>query len=664
MNRFNIKNKKLPLISVIAQIVIVLNPEENIFFFDKADYVIVLSLSKRKQNSRGFLQKFVADQNVNYICVVSSLSASYFYNMKCFHKSYIILSGKLKSYIALLLILFFCSAGSLFSQIKNETGKSNDELSIIKNDKALSYFIEGKTLELKNDYIGAIENFRTALKYDKSPGIYYALSKIYFKLSKFDEALSEINNSLKINPENQNYLEVLADIYIGKKEFSKAISAYEKIILLDSSYTFGLYSLARLYQEMKMPAKAIVIYEKITNKIGYDFDVLNKMYEIYYGYKDLPKSIEVLESILKLDPYNTSIKKLLSSLYLRNNQFDKTKDLYEQILNLNPQDKDVQTELVKIYFKENDSRKAFEKFSKMLGKDSLGFWEKVQIGELYYNMISQDSSSAEISNNIFENLNIDYPDHWIPYYYLGALSILLEKSGNNYKDYFNSALQKADTSREIFVNIGYSYFLQNDIADALEIIDAGLYKFPEDYRLNYFKGLSLQKVNKESESIKYFEKAVVLNPADLSILSTLALAYDNQGEYSKSADTYEKALSIDPQNPLILNNYAYNLSERGVDLEKALRMSEMSIEKEPQNSSYLDTYGWIFFKMKNYKQAKKYIEKSLEINGNNAVVLEHLGDIYHSMKDASNAKKYWNLSLNINPGNTILKEKIEKLKSI
>ena len=225
-------------------------------------------------------------------------------------------------------------------------------------------------------------------------------------------------------------------------------------------------------------------------------------------------------------------------------------------------------------------------------------------------------------------------------------------------------MQKADTSREIFVNIGYSYFLQNDIVDALEIIDAGLYKFPEDYRLNYFKGLSLQKVNKESESIKYFEKAVVLNPADLSILSTLALAYDNQGEYSKSADTYEKALSVDPQNPLILNNYAYNLSERGVDLEKALRMSEMSIEKEPQNSSYLDTYGWIFFKMKNYKQAKKYIEKSLEINGNNAVVLEHLGDIYHSMKDASNAKKYWNLSLNINPGNTILKEKIEKLKSI
>ncbi len=583
--------------------------------------------------------------------------------MKCYHKNYIILFGRLKSFTAILLILIFYSDNSLFSQIKKETGKSADEQSAIKNEKALSYFIEGKTLELKNDYIGAIENFRTALKYDKSPGIYYALSKIYFKLSKYDEALSELNNSLKTNPENQNYLESLADIYIGKKDFSKAISTYEKIISLDSSYTFGLYSLARLYQEMKMPAKAIVIYEKITNKIGYDFDVLNKMYEIYYGYKDLPKSIEVLESILKLDPYNTSIKKLLSSLYLRNNQFDKTKVLYEQILNLNPQDKDVQTELVKIYFKENDSRKAFEKFSKMLGKDSLGFWEKVQIGELYYNMISQDSSSAEISKNIFENLNVDYPDHWIPYYYLGALTIL-DKSGNNYRDYFNSALQKADTSREIFVNIGYSYFLQNDINDALEIIDAGLNKFPEDYRLNYFKGLSLQKVNKEPESIKYFEKAVLLNPADISILSTLALAYDNQGEYSKSADTYEKALNIDPQNPLILNNYAYNLSERGVDLEKALRMSEMSIEKEPQNSSYLDTYGWIFFKMKNYKQAKKYIEKSLEINGNNAVVLEHLGDVYHSMKDVTNAKKYWNLSLNINPGNSILKEKIEKLKSI
>lgn len=570
---------------------------------------------------------------------------------------------KLVALAVLILVLINYSPESVFSQDKNETGKSKADQLYIKNDKALSYFIDGKTLELKNDFIGAIENYRMSLKYDKSPGIFYALSKIYFKLSKFDEALTEINNSLKISPDNQNYLELLADIYIGKKDFPKAITAYEKIISLDSSYTFGLYSLARLYQETGMPSKAIVIYEKITNKIGFDFDVLNKMYDIYTGYKDLPKSIEVLESILKIDPYNTNIKKMLSSLYLRNNQFDKTKNLYEEILNLNPQDKDIQTELVKIYFRENDSRKAFERFSRMLGKDSLSFWEKVQIGELYYNMISQDSSSAQISLNIFENLNTDYPDHWIPYYYLGALSIINNK-GENYRDYFNSALQKADTSREIYVNIGISYFQHNEINEALNILDEGLIKFPDDYRLNYFKGLSLQRLNKESESIINFEQALKSNPSDLSILSTLALAYDNQGEYVKSADTYEKALKIDPQNPLILNNYAYNLSERGVDLERALRMSEISIEKEPLNSSYLDTYGWIFFQMKNYKQAKKYIEKSLEINGNNAVVLEHLGDIYNAMSDLSNAKKYWNLSYTLNPENTKLKVKLENLKSI
>jgi len=559
-------------------------------------------------------------------------------------------------YSILLISLHFMIPDHAFSQ------KSREEISEANRDKALYFFIEGKTLELKNDFIGAVENLRTALKYDKSPGIYYAISEVYFKLNKFDEALTEIKKALNLDSRNQNYLEILANIYIAKKEFPNAINTYERIIAIDSNYTYGLYSLARLYQEMKLPAKAILVYEKITNRIGFDFDVLNKMYEIYSGYKDYEKAIGVLEDLLKLDPYNIEIKKVLSSLYLKNNQPGKTREIYEEILLLNPADKDVQTELVKIYFKENDSRKAFENFRKMIGKDSLGYYEKVQIGELYYNMISQDETSIDIAKNIFSNLNSEYPEQWIPYYYLGAIDIL-NKNGNSYKEQFSKALQYADTSRDVYTNIGFTLFQKGESEDALKIFDEGLVKFPDDFRLNYFKGFTLQGINKESEAITYFEKAVNINPNDIGLLSTLALAYDNQAEFKKSEATYNAALKIDPNNALILNNYAYNLSERGENLDKALAMSKISIAKDPANSSYFDTIGWIYFKMKNYDYAKKYIERSLEINGNSAVVLDHLADVYSAMKDYTNAKKYWNLSLSKNPNNENVRKKLEFIKN-
>lgn len=525
------------------------------------------------------------------------------------------------------------------------------------NDKALFYFIEGKTLELKNNYIGAIENYREALKYDKAAGIHHALAIAFLKVGKVSEALIETNNALKIAPTNESYLETLANLHILKKNFKEAVNTYERIIQLDSNYTYGLYSLARLYQEMKQPAKAIEIYEKITSKIGYDYDVLNKMYDIYINYRDYNKAAEVLVALLQLDPYNTSIKKILATLYSRTENIDGARKVYEELYMLNPDDKEVQTELVKIYFKQNENDKAFENFSKMLGKDSLGFWEKVQVGELYYNLIPQDASAKDIAQNIFIQLNNDYPLSWVPYYYLGVIDVL-DQNGSEYIDKFEKAIAHADTSREVFINIGLTYYQQNEIEPALKVIDEGISKFPDEARLYYVKGLTLQRGGREKDAIVSYEEAMALNNQDLNILSALALAYDNQGMFDKSTQTYEKALLVDPQNPLILNNYAYNLSERGESLDKALSMSKVAVEKDPENASYLDTIGWIYFKLKNYKLAKENIEKSLQINPNSAVVLEHLGDVYGAMKDGKNAMKYWKLSLEKNPANSGLKDKI------
>ena len=360
-------------------------------------------------------------------------------------------SKKNKLLLIILTAVITLILGSELSYPQNSKTKISDK------EKSLGYFIDGKTMELQNNFIGAIEDFREALKYEKSAGIYFALAQVYIKLGKADDAQTEINKALKISPEDQNYMEALANIYIAKKEFLSAIDVYEKIISLDTNYTYGLYSLARLYQEMQMPAKAIVIYEKITNKIGYDFDVLNKMYDIYIGYKNYPKAIETLEALQKLDPFNIMIKSILASLYLRNDEQDKARKVYEEIFILNPENKEVQTELVKIYFQQNENEMAFENFRKMLGKDSLGFWEKVQVGEVYFNISSQDESAKDIAKNIFTNLNEDYPEQWIPYYYLGVIDII-NNNPAGYPSKFEKAIQLADTSSEAFVNIGLAYF--------------------------------------------------------------------------------------------------------------------------------------------------------------------------------------------------------------
>jgi len=553
--------------------------------------------------------------------------------------------------IFLLILLFACS--DLTAQVnlnENKTGR----------EEALSNFIEGKSSELKGDYTTAIQFYNYALNYDKSPGIYSAISNAYYNLGKYQDALLQINNALILDSNETDYLDQKAKIYFTLNKLDKAGEIYEKILDVDSNYIFALFALARIYQELKQPSKAILIYEKITDQVGFDFEILKRMYDIYYNFKDYDNCIKVLEYALQLDPYNTLYLEQLAALYAKQNRNEDAKKIFEKLYAINPGNKNIQTELAKIYFKNNEAKKGFEEFEKISGRGNLSFEDKLQIGELYFALISQDNSATAIAKNIFIYLNNLYPEKWQPYMYLGQLD-LNGKDNTDAEFNFNKASEYADTSKEAYVQIGLSYISlgKNDIAKS--IFEKGLERYNDDFRLFYFYGITLQRAGSEDKSIEFFEKALKISPDDISVLSTLAMAYHSQHRYRESDETYEKALIVDPNNILILNNYAYDLSVRGEDLKKAKKMSEITVEKEPLNPSYLDTYGWIFYMLGNYDSAKVYIEKAVSINGSSAVLLEHLGDVYFAMKDDLNAKKYWMRSLELNPNNENIKEKLRKI---
>ena len=132
----------------------------------------------------------------------------------------------------------------------------------------------------------------------------------------------------------------------------------------------------------------------------------------------------------------------------------------------------------------------------------------------------------------------------------------------------------------------------------------------------------------------------------MNTLSTLALTLDGLHRYQESDSLYERALMLDPKSHLIMNNYGYSLAERGLQLERALKMSLQAIEAEPNNDSYLDTVGWVYFKLGHYEEAQKDISKAIGVGGASATVYEHMGDIHiqnwvRSRKLSSSGSKRW-----------------------
>ena len=114
------------------------------------------------------------------------------------------------------------------------------------------------------------------------------------------------------------------------------------------------------------------------------------------------------------------------------------------------------------------------------------------------------------------------------------------------------------------------------------------------------------------------------------------------GDSKAAYKAYDQALKLDPDYALVLNNYAYYLSEDGKQLKKALAMSKKTVEAEPDNATYLDTYGWILHLLGRDKDAKPYFKHAMLYGGkDSAVQLDHYAEVLYALGEYDLAQVYW-----------------------
>jgi Tfp pilus assembly protein PilF len=131
-------------------------------------------------------------------------------------------------------------------------------------------------------------------------------------------------------------------------------------------------------------------------------------------------------------------------------------------------------------------------------------------------------------------------------------------------------------------------------------------------------------------------------------------------QYNKCWETFKEALNQKPGDIMVLNNYAYYLAEQGLELKEAERMAKIVIDTEKENTTYLDTYGWVLYKREKYREAQKIMEKILSKNEKqDAVWYEHLGYILKAQKKCEKAIEYWRLALKLDSSKTLLQKEID-----
>jgi Tfp pilus assembly protein PilF len=230
---------------------------------------------------------------------------------------------------------------------------------------------------------------------------------------------------------------------------------------------------------------------------------------------------------------------------------------------------------------------------------------------------------------------------------------------------FKKALAIDPARFNVWQRLLFTYTDRQDADSLIKYSEKAMRFFPNQGMVHYLHGIGHFNKKSYPAAIKSLNRAIDLQPEDNTALlsdmySSLGDIYNTLKDYKQSDSNYERSLRLNPKNATVLNNYSYYLSERGVRLADAERMSKESLVLRPGEATFLDTYGWILYKQGKYEQAKQYIEDALKANPEaDGTLWEHLGDIYFKLGDGNKAVEFWKKAKEKGTENTQIDKKIQ-----
>jgi tetratricopeptide (TPR) repeat protein len=495
---------------------------------------------------------------------------------------------------------------------------------------------------------------------------YFELSKLYYQFGDKYSAMVYAQKATSIDNYNYWYLRLLLEMQRLNENYTAADTTYNFIVKrgfknLDDDYNHALVLLS-----LKNGKEAFKILDRIEKENGISEMISLTRYKYFLISGKEKKAIEELKKLIVAFPDNVQYYGMIAELYAVIKDDKNALLNYNILLQAEPKNISANISYARYFINKKDTTFARKRFN-LIFNDTL-FSDSAKIVAL--NEFSQESPNTW-ANKVYMKTeivklqssyktNIDMSEAIVDYY---------EKT-NNYNEARNvlNSLIKLDSS-----NVKYwekYYYYSNSLKDynsILLISDSVSKVYPNNptlcllsaiasfESLNYVKTISILKRGLEIDGINNFfeEQAILfLTESYIKIQNTDSAYY-----------YFEKALNDKVKSIVLLNNYAYYLSENNDLLEKAKKMASIVISNEPNNPTYLDTYAWVFYKLKDYSNAYKYIKLAYKNGGNtNPDVNEHFGDISFCFGKKNEAIKYWKQAIKLGSDSNLLENKINNFK--
>jgi tetratricopeptide (TPR) repeat protein len=553
------------------------------------------------------------------------------------------------TFLFVVLTLFLLSSCKTSQKGTNSEAKQGTKQTPLSDKERVDFeyiFFNGNKEKLLGNYDLAETLFSQALKLDpNSSATMYELANIYAFQNNKNQALFYSKKAALLDPKNVWYQLLYAECLKENKQPTEVAVVYEKLVKDYPDRIDFYYELANAYLYTNKLSDALKIYDKVETRFGVTEESSMQKMKIYKTTGNFDKSVAEAQKLIKAFPKEGKYYGMLGELYEDKGLSEKALQAYNDLLKVDPTNAYVHLSLADYYRNQKQNEKAFEEIKIAFKSNDLDIDTKVKILLSYYSITETYPELKSDADELCKIIVEVHPDEAKAFSIYGDF-LYRDKKFEEARIQYRKAIS-LDKEKYALWNqlLDIDSYLKDFVSMQKESKEA-MELFPNQVKPYYFNGISNTQLKNYKDAVEALSegKEFVFNDKPLLAQFYSIIGDDqNQLKNNEASDSaYDKVLEIDPSNDNVLNNYAYYLSLRNKNLEKAETMSKKSNDLVPNNNSYEDTYGWILYQMKKYDDAKTWIGKALDSGGKNSgTILEHYGDVLFKLGDVENALKYW-----------------------
>ena len=479
-----------------------------------------------------------------------------------------------------------------------------------------------------------------------------------------NRGLELMKRHVDAHPEDYYETSYFSDACMSLRHNDMGLQAIERLAEINPTKTEVQMRLAAAYVRNEKFAEALKVYEKIEDFEGKSVEITAYKAALCSQLGDTIGAITEMRNLYNTAPANVNFNLIMSELFKQYNMQDSAIYYLDQAQRLDPENGNVYFAKAQYYDEIGDSVNYDKQIYNALVSNDLPVETKLDVLTQYTQTQLIRNDSTDRVNNLFKVLIEQHP-HEPKVHELYSMYYSTIKDYKHAIEEIGYEVDLDPTNAEAWQRLMVVNIMDDNYAGAIKAAEKALEYNPENLDLYRYIAPSYYQMKEYDKAIVTYDKALALvdSTKNVELYSDLLCGkgdvYVELGDSARGFEYYERSLSIAPGNTGTMNNYAYFLSLCGKDLDKAESMAAKAVYSNPNNSTFIDTYAWVFFKKKNYDMALLYIKSAIDnADSPSADILEHYGDILYMTGDKENAVTQWEKALELNPTKEVLQRKV------